>query len=343
MAINLSPRQRAQYDELSMAEKIAILLVQLGDEITSEIFHHLDIDAITEVSKQIAQLGGMDKTIGAAVLEEFYVIFQSNQYINTGGMDYARDLLIKALGPDAAKAILDKLAKTMQSQKNFAYLAKIRPQQLADFIINEHPQTIALILAHMDASGAAETLGYFSDELRAEVAIRMANLGDISPSVVKRVSAVLESKLESLTSYKVEVGGTRSVAEIFNRLGQKAAKATIAQIEQVDAQLAIEIKEMMFTFEDISKLDNNAIREILKIADKKDLTLALKSAPDDLKQKFMGNMSQRASEQFMEEMQFLGAVKVRDVENAQRKIVEVVQTLAEQGLVQLGEQDDVIA
>ena len=343
MAINLSPRQRAQYDELSMAEKIAILLVQLGDEITSEIFHHLDIDAITEVSKQIAQLGGMDKTIGAAVLEEFYVIFQSNQYINTGGMDYARDLLIKALGPDAAKAILDKLAKTMQSQKNFAYLAKIRPQQLADFIINEHPQTIALILAHMDASGAAETLGYFSDELRAEVAIRMANLGDISPSVVKRVSAVLESKLESLTSYKVEVGGTRSVAEIFNRLGQKAAKATIAQIEQVDAQLAIENQGMMFTFEDISKLDNNAIREILKIADKKDLTLALKSAPDDLKQKFMGNMSQRASEQFMEEMQFLGAVKVRDVENAQRKIVEVVQTLAEQGLVQLGEQDDVIA
>lgn len=343
MAITLSPRQRAQYDELSMAEKIAILLMQLGDEITSEIFHHLDIDAITEISKQIAQLGGMDKAIGAAVLEEFYVIFQSNQYISTGGMDYARDLLIKALGPDAAKAILDKLAKTMQSQKNFAYLSKIRPQQLADFIINEHPQTIALILAHMDASGAAETLSYFSDDLRAEVAIRMANLGDISPSVVKRVSAVLENKLESLTSYKVEVGGTRSVAEIFNRLGQKAAKATLSHIEQIDEQLAIEIKEMMFTFEDISKLDNNAIREILKIADKKDLTLALKSAPDDLKQKFMGNMSQRASEQFMEEMQFLGAVKVRDVENAQRKIVEVVQTLSEQGLVQLGEQDDVIA
>ncbi|RDU60104.1 flagellar motor switch protein FliG [Helicobacter marmotae] len=343
MAITLSPRQRAQYDELSMAEKIAILLVQLGDEITSEIFHHLDIDAITEVSKQIAQLGGTDKTIGAAVLEEFYVIFQSNQYINSGGMDYARDLLIKALGPEAAKAILDKLAKTMQSQKNFAYLSKIRPQQLADFIINEHPQTIALILAHMDASGAAETLGYFSDDLRAEVAIRMANLGDISPSVVKRVSAVLENKLESLTSYKVEVGGTRSVAEIFNRLGQKAAKATIAHIEQIDEQLAIEIKEMMFTFEDISKLDNNAIREILKIADKKDLTLALKTAPDELKQKFMGNMSQRASEQFMEEMQFLGAVKVRDVENAQRKVVEVVQTLSEQGLIQLGEQDDVIA
>lgn len=343
MATTLSARQRAQYDELSMSEKIAILLVQLGDDITSEVFHHLDIDSITEVSKHIAQLSGMDKTIGAAVLEEFYAIFQSNQYINTGGMDYARDLLVKALGPDAAKAILDKLAKTMQSQKNFSYLSKIRPQQLADFIINEHPQTIALILVHMDAGGAAETLSYFSDDLRAEVAIRMANLGDISPGVVKRVSAVLENKLESLTSYKVEVGGTRSVAEIFNRLGQKAAKATLSHIEQIDAQLATEIKEMMFTFEDISKLDNNAIREILKVADKKDLTLALKSAGDDLKQKFMGNMSQRASEQFMEEMQFLGAVRVRDVENAQRKIVEVVQTLSEQGLIQLGEQDDVIA
>lgn len=342
MAINLTPRQRAQYDELSMAEKIAILLIQLGDDITSEIFHHLDIDSITEISKQIAQLGNTDKSIGAAILEEFWVILQSNQYINTGGLDHARELLVKALGADTAKDILDRLAKTMQSTKNFAYLGKVRPQQLADFIINEHPQTIALILAHMDAARAAETLGYFSDDLRAEIAIRMANLGDISPTIVKRVSAVLENKLESLTSYKVEVGGTRSVAEMFNRLGQKAAKATIAHIEQIDEQLANEIKEMMFTFEDISNLDNNAIREVLKVVDKKDLTLALKSAADDLKQKFMANMSQRASEQFIEEMQFLGAVRVRDVENAQRKIVEIVQSLSEQGLIQLGEQDDLI-
>lgn len=343
MSLQLNQRQRAQYDELSMSEKIAILLIQVGEELTSEIFKNLDIEGITEISKQIMQLKGTDKAIGGAVLEEFYAILQSNQYINSGGLDYARELLNKALGPEEAKRILDKLAKTMQSAKNFAYLSKIRPQQLADFIVNEHPQTIALILAHMDASSAAETLGHFSDDnMRAEIAIRMANLGDISPNVVKRVSTVLENKLESLTSYKVEVGGPRAVAEMFNRLGQKAAKSTLSYIEQIDEQLANEIKEMMFTFEDIVNLDKNAIREILKVADKKDLTMALKAANDSLKQKFLDQMSTRASEQFIEEMQFLGAVRMRDVEAAQRKIVEAVQTLSEQGLIQVGEEEDVV-
>ena len=343
MAMNLTQKQRAQYDELSMSEKVAILLIQVGEEITREVFHHLDIESITEISKHIMQLSGTDKAVGAAVLEEFYTILQSNQYINSGGVDYARELLIRTLGPDIAKRVLDKLAKTMQSAKNFGYLDKVKPQQLADFIVNEHPQTIALILAHMDSGGAAETLGFFTDELRAEISIRMANLGDISPSVVKRVSAVLEQQVESLTSYKVEVGGPRAVAEMFNRMGQKTAKATLAQIEQRDEQLANEIKEMMFTFEDMIKLDKSAIIEILKVADKKDLALALKSSADELKQKFMSNMSSRASEQFAEEIQFLGAVKVRDIEAAQRKIIEIVQNLSEQGLIQLGEQDDVIA
>ena len=341
-SISLSPRQQAQYDELSMSEKIAILLVQLGDEITGEIFSHLDLDSITEISKYIAQNSGVDKIIATAILEEFYAIFQSNQYISTGGFEYAKELLYRTLGPEAAKKVLDKLAKSMQSTQNFAYLSRVRPQQLSDFIIHEHPQTIALILAHMDPTNAAETLNFFSDDLRAEIAIRMANLGDISPNVVKRVSTVLENKLESLTSYKVEVGGTRAVAEVFNRLGQKAAKATIAYIEQIDDQLAAAIKEMMFTFEDIEKLDNNAIREILKIVDKKDLLLALKASPEELKQKFMSNMSQRASEQFLEEMQFLGAVKVKEVEAAQRRIVESVQSLSEQGVIQIGEQEDTI-
>ena len=338
----LTPRQQAQYDEMSMAEKIAIVLLQVGDDIAGDIFARLDLDSITEVSKYIAQNTGIDKPIATVILEEFYAIFQSNQYIAAGGMEYAKEILYRVLGPEEAKKVLDKLSKSMQSTQNFGYLGKIRPQQLADFIINEHPQTIALILAHMDPTNAAETLSYFTDDLRAEIAIRMANLGDISPNVVKRVSTVLESKLESLTSYKVEVGGPRAVAEVFNRLGQKAAKATIAYIEQIDEQLANDIKEMMFTFEDIEKLDNAAIREILKQADKKELTLALKSAPEELKQKFIGNMSQRAGEQFMEEMQFLGAVRVKDVESAQRKVVEVVQALAEQGVIQIGEQEDMV-
>jgi flagellar motor switch protein FliG len=230
----------------------------------------------------------------------------------------------------------------MQNSQNFAYLSKIKPQQLSDFIVNEHPQTIALILAHMDATEAAETLQYFPDELRSEVAMRMAKLGDISPSVIKRVSAVLESKLESLASYKVEVGGPRAVADVFNRLGVKAAKATLSQIEQVDEELAQQIKEMMFTFEDIVTLDKNAIIEILKAIDKADLMLALKSAPEELKEKFFGAMSERAKEAFIEEMQFMGAVKMKEVEAAQRRIVEVVNQLAEAGTIQMGSTDEMV-
>lgn len=340
--MNLTPQQQANFDEMSMAEKVSILLLQLGEETTAAIFSRMNVDAITQVSKYIATNRSVEKSVGAAILEEFYAIIQSNQYLNSGGLDYAREILYKALGPEEAKKVLDRLSKTMQGAQNFAYLSKIKPQQLADFISTEHPQTIALILAHMDPSAAAETLYIFSDELRAEVAMRMAKLGDISPSIVKRVSAVLESKLESLASYKVEVGGPRAVADVFNRLGAKASKATLTQIEQLDQELAASIKEMMFTFEDIVTLDGNGIREILKSVDKNDLMLALKSAAEDLKEKFYANMSQRAKDAFVEEMQFLGAVKVKEVEGAQRKIVDAVQALAEQGILQLGETEEML-
>ncbi|KIM10339.1 MAG: flagellar motor switch protein FliG [Sulfuricurvum sp. PC08-66] len=340
--MNLTTTQQAQLDEMSMAEKIAVLLAQFGEDDTALLFTHMDVESITTISKHIAHNKSVDKTIATAILEEFYAIFQSTQYLNTGGMEYAREILYKALGPEEAKKVLDRLSKSMQSSQNFAYLSKIKPEQLSDFIINEHPQTIALILAHMDASDAAETLTYFTDEMRSEIAMRMANLGDISPAIIKRVSAVLESKLESLATYKVEVGGPRAVADVFNRLGAKASKATLAQIETVDEELAAAIKEMMFTFEDIITLDNTAVREILKMVDKKELMLALKSSPEDLKEKFFSNMSQRAKEAFNEEMQFLGAVKVKEVESAQRKIVEAVQQLADQGLIQLGEADEMI-
>jgi len=338
----LSPQQQVILDELSMPEKIAILLIQLGEDLTAQIFSYMDVNAITEISKYIATAKAIDKAIAAAVLEEFYVIFQSNQYISSGGIEYAKEILYKALGPEEAKKVLDKLAKSLQSEQTFGFLQKVKPQQLADFIVNEHPQTIALILAHMDPTSAAETLSYFPDEIRAEVLIRMSNLGDISPQVIKKVSAILETKLEALTGYKVEIGGVRFVAEIFNRLGQKAAKSTLKFIEQVNNELAEEIKEKMFTFEDILKLDNNAIREILKEADKNKLMIALKGAPEELKEKFLANMSQRAAAAFEEEMQFLGPVKVKDVEAAQRSIVEIVQKLAEEGKVSIGAEEEVI-
>ena len=338
----LTPQQQASFDEMSIAEKIAILLLQLGEDATSAIFSNMSVESITEISKYIATNTTIDKAIATAVLEEFHAIFQSGQFITSGGMEYARELLYRTLGSEEAKKILDKLSKSMQNTQNFAYLSKIKPQQLSDFIVNEHPQTIALILAHMDPTEAADTLQYFPDELRSEVAMRMAKLGDISPSVIKRVSAVLESKLESLASYKVEVGGTRAVADIFNRLGAKNSKATLANIEQVDEELATKIKEMMFTFEDMVSLDKGAITETLKAVDKAELMLALKSSPEELKEKFFSAMSERAREAFIEEMQFLGAVKMKEVEAAQRKIVEVVNQLAEAGTIQMGSTEEMI-
>jgi len=340
--MKLSPTQQATFDEMGMAEKIAILLLQLGEDITADIFSSMTVDAITEVSKYIASGRSIEKAVATAVLEEFHAIFQSGQYLTSGGLEYARELLYRTLGPDEAKKVLDKLSKSMQNTQNFAYLSKIKPQQLSDFITHEHPQTIALILAHMEATEAADTLQFFPDELRSEVAMRMARLGDISPSVIKRVSAVLESKLESLASYKVEVGGTRAVADIFNRLGAKSSKATLATIEQVDEGLATLIKEMMFTFDDMVSLDKNAITETLKAVDKAELMLALKSSAEELKEKFFSAMSERARDAFEEEMQFLGAVKMKDVETAQRKIVEVVNGLSEAGTIQMGSTEEMI-
>lgn len=334
--MNLSPAQQARFDEMSMAEKVAILLLQMGEDSTAAVFSNMSVDAITDVSKYIAMNKSIEKSVATAVLEEFYAILQSGQFITSGGLEYARELLYRTLGPEEAKKVLEKLSRSMQESQNFAYLSKIKPQQLSDFIINEHPQTIALILAHMDPSEAADTLQYFPDDLRSEVSMRMAKLGDISPSVIKRVSAVLESKLESLASYKVEVGGPRAVADIFNRLGAKASKETLAKIEERDEEMSNLIKEMMFTFEDIAKIDKGAIAEILKSVEKQDLMLSLKSAPDELKQKFFSAMSERAREAFDEEMQFMGAVKMKDVEGAQRRIVEVVNGLAEVGTIQLG-------
>ena len=342
MATKLNEQQKMMYDDLSMPEKVAILLIQLGEDVTTLLFSHMEVDVITEISRYIATAKSMDKSVAAAILEEFYALMQSNQYMRSGGLEYAKEILYRTFGPETAQKILDKLAKSMESSKSFGYLTKVKPQQLADFIMTEHPQTIALILAHMDSTSAAETLSFFNNELRSEVVVRMANLGDISPSIIKRVSTVLEGKLESLTSYKVEVGGPRAVAEVLNRLGQKASKATIEYIEDVDDKLATTIKELMFTFEDINTLNQAAIREILKNVDKKDLMVALKGSGDALKEKFLSSMSQRASDSFKEEMQFLGAVRVKDVEEAQRRIVEQVQALAESGAFQIGESDEMI-
>lgn len=342
MSNKLSNSQQEVYDNLNIDKKISILLTQIGDETTSRLFANMDVELITNLSSDIIHLENIDKPIATAVLEEFTALFQSNKYIVNGGYEYAKEILLKTFGTDVAQSILNKLSKELGESKSFNFLAKVKPEQLADFIISEHPQTVALILAHMNPILAAETLSYFTDDLKADVTIRMANLGDISPTMIKKVSAVLESKLEALTSYKVEVGGPRAVAEMLNKLGQKSTKSTMELIEKSNKDLANTIKELMFTFEDIEKLDTNAIRELLKVLDTNQLMVALKGAGDDLKDYFLENMSKRAAEAFEEEMGFLGPTKVKDVEDAQRRIIDEIQKLSEKGLVQMGDADEVI-
>lgn len=334
--------QKVAFNELSMAEKTAILLIQVGEEPAAELFSHMNVETVTDVSQHIASAKGIDRNIANAVLEEFNALLSTSKHLQSGGLEYAKEILYRTFGPETAQRILDKLARSMDSSQSFEYLSQVKPQQLADFIATEHPQTIALILAHMDPTGAAETLKHLPDTMKSDITIRMANLGEISPSVVKRVSAVLENKLDALTSYKVEVGGPRAVAEVLNRLGQKSAKTTITEIEEVDKDLALIIKDLMFTFEDIKTLDNTAIRELLKVVDKKDLMIALKGTADVLVSKFFENMSQRAQEAAEEEMSFLGAVRVKDVEEAQRRIVEKVQKLVEDGTILVGEAEEMV-
>ena len=342
MDTNLSEEQREVYENLSTKDKLAIFLTEIGEETTSKIFANLDMDLITDISASIATVKRVDKPIATAIVEEFGALIQSNKYLVGGGIEYAKEILFKTFPPDTAQLILNKLSKELGESKSFAYLNKVKPEQLAGFIQQEHPQTIALIVAHMNANLAAETISYFDDDLRADITLRMANLGDISPNVIKRISAILEKKLEALTSYKVEVGGPRAVAEVLNKLSQKASKDTIERLEKENPELAVSIKELMFTFEDIIKLDKNAIRELLKETDKNNLMIALKGATDELKQMFLSNMSQRAAEAFEEELQFLGPVKVKDVEEAQRKIVDEIQKMVELGKIQIGDADEVI-
>jgi flagellar motor switch protein FliG len=332
--MNLNPAQQAKFDKMSRAEKIAVLLMLMGEDTTASVFSNMSVDAITEVSKYIASNKSVEKAVAAAVLKEFYAIFQSQQFIIGGGIKYTKELLYRALDVEDADKILEKLSKTLQEDQYFSYLSKIKPQQLSKFLVDEHPQTTALILAHMDAVEAADTLHYFSDDLRSEVLIRIAKLRDISSSVIKRVSDVLKSKLE-LSSPKIKIGGLRAVAAILNSFDEKISKETFVKICEQDKEISTLIKDMMFSFEDIKTLEKKAIIEILKSIDKHDLMLALKSASPELRDVFFSVMSEKGKKVFEEESQSLGVVKMRDVKDAHRRVIKRVESLVEDEIIQL--------
>ena len=317
-------------------KKAAILMIALGEELSSKILAFLDEDEVSELSREIATTKVVPPEELDDIIEEFYNMMLAKKFIAKGGLDYAKSVLVKSLGPERARKIIDRLTKMLEQSSGFEFLTKIDPKQLAKFIQTEHPQTIALILAHLDPSHAAESLAQMPEELKSEITLRIANLQDISPSVVKTLSRVLEERFESLSSYNVEVGGVKSVAEIFNRMDRTASKSTLEKLEKEAPELVSSIRDMMFVFEDIKSLGDVACQEILKKADKKVLTLALKGADDETQERFFRNMSKRAVDTMKEEMEYMGPVKLKEVEKAQHEIIAIVRELDEEGVINIG-------
>jgi len=323
--------------KLTGMQKAAVLMVTLGDETAANIFKYLEEDEIQTISREIAITKHVQPEVAEEVMEEFHTMTQARSYISQGGIEYAKKLLIKSVGPEVARKIIDRLVKALESSAGFTSLERANPQQLSKFIQNEHPQTIALILAHLNASQAAELISSLPEVLRSDVAMRMASLQEISPEVVRRISLILEQKLEALGSFATEAyGGVRAVAELFNRMDRNTGRAVLEKIETENPQLAASIRDLMFVFDDILLIDDNGIAEILKRADKKTLTIALKGTSEELQNQFYRNMSSRAVELMKEEMEFMGPVKLKDVEKSQHEVVEIVRQLEEEGVISIG-------
>lgn len=328
-------------DAMTGVRKAAILCLVLGDEVASELFKHLEEDEVQLVSREIAALTRVSSDTADDVLEEFHQLLIARSYVMSGGIEYAKRLLIKTFGPEVAKRLIDKITRSLESTAGFDALQKADPQQLSKLFQNEHPQTIALVLAHLDASTAADTMRYLPEAQRSDVTMRMANLGAISQDVIRRVSVVLDQKLKAIgTDSRQHVGGIRAVAELCNRLDRDIANRILDEVDTKNPDLALQIRNLMVTFDDLLLVDDFGIREILQRVDKKVLALALKGTIPELQNRFFSNMSTKAAEMMREEMEYMGQVKMKDVSAAQREIVDIMRELDQEGFISLSGNGD---
>lgn len=322
---------------MSGLRKAAIVMLLLGEEATSEVFKHLSEDEIEVVAKEMAALGQVQSHITETVLDEFHQSAGAMEFITRGDIEYAKRVLRKSVGEDAARRLIERVLRQFQSTAGFTSIEKADPEQLSKFILGEHPQTIALILAHLHPGNAAQLIALLPDTMRADVLTRMASLDDISPDVVSRISSVIETRLRTLGGPSREQhGGVRAVAELFNRLERTVSGPVLEAIEAKRPELAVSIRNLMFVFDDLVHVDDNGMREIVTRADKKALTVALKGASEEIRERFFKNMSNRAAQMLREEMEVLGAVRLRDVEKAQQDIVAIARKLEEEGLIVTG-------
>ncbi|MBR5128302.1 MAG: flagellar motor switch protein FliG [Roseburia sp.] len=331
-------------DGLTGVQKAAVLLITLGPERSADIFKHLKEEEIEELTLEIANTRSVSPEVKEEVLNEFYQVCLAQQYIAEGGIGYAKQLLDKALGNEKAQEIISKLTASLQVRP-FEFVRKTDPSQLLNFIQDEHPQTIAMILSYLTSAQSAMVLGALPPEKQADVAKRIAMMDRTSPDVIKEVERVLERRLASLVNqdYTI-VGGVDAIVNILNTVDRATEKHIMESLEIEEPELADEIRKKMFVFEDIMLLDDRAIQRVLRDVDNNDLAVALKSANEEVQEVIFKNLSKRLAAMIKEDMDFMGPVRMKDVEEAQQKIVGVIRRLEDAGeiVISRGGGDEIV-
>ena len=331
--------------QLTGAQKAAVLFITLGPEVSSDILKKLPESEIQKITYEIANIPTVSVEQRQSILNEFLEINRAKDYLKEGGIDYAKSLLSKALGPQRANEILEKITEATQINRPFAIARKADAQQLLNVINYEHPQTIALILCYLQADKAAEILSGLSDEMQSEVAYRIAKMSSTSPAVLKEIENVLEGKLSSIVrNESTTLGGIDTLVSILSQADRTTEKNITEGLELEDVELAEKIKSSMFVFEDIIMLDDVAVQRILREVEPSDLTLALKGASEEVAGKIFNNQSKRAAASLKEDIEFLGPVRLTDVEKSQQKIVSVIRRLedADEIIISRGGEDAII-
>lgn len=312
--------------------KAAILLLAVGPEKAAAVLKHMSAEAVEEVTRELASLGRVPLKLQSEIVEEFYGFSVANQYASEGNLDFAKKVLMDSLqDPKAAERMLGQI-QTQVQKTPFAFLQRAESENLMAFIQDEHPQTIALIVCHLSHHKASEIIGGLPMQKQVEVIKRVANMEQTNPDVIKEVERGLESRLSSMLMQSTEKsGGVPMVAEILNLTDRSTEKAIMEGLESEDPDLVEQIRRLMFVFEDIKKVNDKGIQTVLKEVDNSELSLALKTASEELKNKIFKNMSERAAQLIKEDMEYMGPVKVSDVESAQQRVVDIVRRLEESG------------
>jgi flagellar motor switch protein FliG len=328
---------KSEADSLTGLRKAAMLLIVLGEQSAAAVLPHLNEDEVGKVSREVAKITAISSEQAEAVLQQFHHLSTAGDYVARGGVEYARKVLQRAFHPEQAKRFLDRLAKALGAEAtSFDAIEKADPQQLAKFIHNEHPQTVALVLSHLNGTQAAALLTSLPASLRSDVAQRMASLDQISPEIIYKIAGVIGQKLKTLGEFSREsYGGVRAVAEMLNRLDSATSREILDSIEQQDPNLGETIRHLMFVFEDLLLIDQIGLKEVLTKVDRKVLTVALKGTSDQLRNHILACMSQRGGEMLKEDMDALGPIKIKDVEAAQQQIISVIRQLESEGVLSL--------